>query len=321
MKLARRREPMRHILDWVVEPGFISSQPVHTALALGAAAALLSAVVGVFTVVRGQSFAGHALTDVSAAGGSGALLVGVEPVFGFVGLGLFAAGVMDLIGVRRLRGRDLATGTVLGAATGLTALILYFDTTSQATTGATQQILFGSIFTVNGSILPVVIVLSLVALVFVAVLYRPLLLSTVSTDIARAKGVPERLVGIAFLATVSVAVGLSALAIGAILSTTLLVGPAAAALRMTTRMASAVVVSATIGIISCWIGVLLAYDSYYWGASHHGVPVSFFIVMLVFLTYLISGRFDRARRRATVSVTVRRAGRTSKAVSDQQGTP
>jgi len=270
---------------------------VHTALWLGAAAAVLSAVVGVFTVVRGQSFAGHALTDVSAAGGSGALLVGVEPLYGFVGFGLFAAGVMDLIGVRRLRGRDLATGIVLGAATGLTALILYFDTTSQATTGATQQILFGSIFTVNASILPVIVVLSLIALGVVAVLYRPLLLSTVSTDIAKARGVPERLVGIVFLGTVSVAVGLSALTIGAILSTALLVGPAAAALRITTRMASAMAVAAAIGIVSSWLGVLLAYDSYYWGSSHHAVPVSFFIVMLVFAAYLLSGRFDQAGHR------------------------
>ena len=282
---------------------------MQVALVLGAAAALLSAVVGLFTVVRGQSFAGHALTDVAAAGGSGALLVGVDPVYGFVGFGLFAAGVMDLIGVRRLRGRDLATGTVLGAATGLTALILYFDTTSQATTGATQQILFGSIFTVNASVLPLVIVLSLVSLVVVAVLYRPLLLSTVSTDIARARGVPERLVGVVFLGTVSVAVGLSALTIGAILSTALLVGPAATALRLTTRMARALAAAAAIGIGSCWVGVLLAYDSYYWGSSHHGVPVSFFIVMLVFAAYLVSGRLDRARRRAPAPTASGRAER------------
>ena len=71
------------------------------------------------------------------------------PLAGFIGMGVAGAGVMDLIGVQRVRGRDLATGVVLGAAIGLTALFLYLDTTASATTGATQQVLFGSIFGSN----------------------------------------------------------------------------------------------------------------------------------------------------------------------------
>ena len=283
---------------WVFEPGFFSSEPVHVALGLGAAAALLSALVGVFTVIRGQSFAGHALTDVAAVGGSGAVLAGLEPVVGFVGFGLFAAGVMDAVGVRRVRGRDLATGVVLGASTGLTALVLYLDTTSRSTTGATGQVLFGSIFTVNRSIVPLVVVLSLAGLGVMGVLYRPLLLGALSTDIARARGVPERSVGVAFLGTLSVAVGLSALVVGAILSTALLVGPAAAALRMTRTMRSALVTASAIGVGSIAVGVLLAYDSYYWGSSHHGYPVSFFVVALVFVTYLLSGWSRPGRSRS-----------------------
>jgi zinc/manganese transport system permease protein len=285
------------VLHWIFEPGFFTSQPVRVALGLGAAAAVLSAFVGVFTVVRGQSFAGHALTDVSAAGGSGALLLGVQPVAGFVVFGLFAAGVMDLIGARRQRGRDLATGIVLGASIGLTALILYFDTTSRSTTGATQQILFGSIFTVDRSIVPVVVTLSLATLVLVGVLYRPLLLSALDVDMAKARGVPERLVGMAFLGTLSVAVGVSAIVIGAILSTALLVGPAAAALRVARRMGTALVIASAIGVAATAIGVLLAYDSYYWGSSRHGYPVSFFVVSLVFVAYLLAGLSSTNRRR------------------------
>ena len=82
---------MRQLLTWLFEPGFFSSQPVHVALIIGAAAAAVSAVVGIFTVVRGQSFAGHALTDVSTAGGSGALLLGIAPLLGFVGFGVSGA--------------------------------------------------------------------------------------------------------------------------------------------------------------------------------------------------------------------------------------
>ena len=155
---------------------------------IGAAVAIVSAVTGVFTVMRGQSFAGHALGDVSAAGGSGALLIGLSPVAGFVGLGIAGAGVMDMIGVRRVRGRDLATGIVLGAAIGLSALFLYLGTTTGATTGATQQILFGSIFTTTRSTIPAVVILGAIAVASIAAIWRPLLLSTRSASISPPRG-------------------------------------------------------------------------------------------------------------------------------------
>jgi len=288
----------------IFEPGFFSSQPVHVAVVIGGTAAVVSAIVGVFTVIRGQSFAGHALTDVSAAGGSGALLLGISPLLGFVGFGVFAAAVMDAIGVRRVRGRDLATGIVLGASIGLAALILYFDTNSAATTGATQQILFGSIFSVNSSTVPVILVFGVVSIAIIAALYRPLLLSAVSADIAVARGVRYRVVGLLFMVALAVAVGLSALAIGAILSTALLVGPPAAALRLTKRFGTAILLACIIGVIATSLGILLSYDSYYWGSAHRGLPVSFFIVTIVFLTYLASGmslarRADPRRSRRT----------------------
>jgi len=280
---------MHQVYTAVFEPGFFTSPQVRTAGAIGAMVAVVSAIVGVFTVMRGQSFGGHALGDVSAAGGSGALLIGLNPVAGFVGLGIAGAAVMDMIGVRRLRGRDLATGVVLGAAIGLSALFLYLTTTTGATTGATQQILFGSIFTTTSGTIPAVAILGAVALASIAAIYRPLLLSTVSPDIAAARGVPVRLVGLLYMLALAVSVGLSALAIGAILSTALLIGPAAAALRLTKRVGRALGIACLIGVLATWLGVLLAYDSYYWGSSHLGLPVSFFIVGVIFITYLASG--------------------------------
>ncbi len=296
---------MHRVLNWVIEPGFVSSQPVHVALVIGAAAALVSAVVGVFTVLRGQSFAGHALTDVSAAGGAGAVLAGVSPLMGFVGSGVVGAGAMDLVGVQRVRGRDLATGIVLGASIGLAALFLYLDTTEGATTGATQQILFGSIFTVDPDTVPAVVLLGAISLGIMAVIFRPLLLATVDADLAAARGVPVRLVGLLFMVALAVSVGLSSLAIGAILSTALLVGPAATALRLTSRLGWTIVVACIIGVGTTWIGVLLAYDSFDWGRSHQAVPVSFMVVALNLLIYLASGlRPRRSRRSVPVSASL-----------------
>ncbi|HWG60474.1 MAG TPA: metal ABC transporter permease [Streptosporangiaceae bacterium] len=284
---------MHQLYTWVFEPGFFTSSPVHVAAAIGGAVAIVSAVVGVFTVMRGQSFGGHALGDVSAAGGSGALLIGLSPLLGFIGLGIVGSGVMDMIGVRRVRGRDLATGIVLGAAIGLSALFLYLDTSKGSTTGATQQILFGSIFSTTGATIPAVVIFGVIALACIAIAWRPLLLSTVSPEMAAARGVPVRLVGLLFMLALAVSVGLSSLAVGAILSTALLIGPAAAALRLTKRIGWALATACLIGVGATWLGVLLAYDSYYWGAAHQGLPVSFFIVAVIFVTYLLSGLSSR----------------------------
>src|SRR5260370_25627617 len=137
---------MHQLYTAVFEPGFFASPQVRVAVTVGAVVAIVSAVVGVFTVMRGQSFGGHALGDVSAAGGSAALLIGLSPLAGFVGLGIVGAAVMDMIGVRRLRGRDLATRIVLGTAIGLSAPFLYLTPPSGPTTGPPPQIPFGSIF-------------------------------------------------------------------------------------------------------------------------------------------------------------------------------
>jgi zinc/manganese transport system permease protein len=257
--------------------------------------AIVAGTVGTFTVMRGQSFAGEALGDLGATGGSGAFLLGIGPLWGFLAMGITAAGAMELIGIQRPRGRDLATGIVLGAGLGLAALFLYWDATLHNTTGATITILFGSVFAISSSTFPLVAFFSVAALGIVLALYRPLLLSTVSAEMAAARGVPVRLVGAAYLLALAITVALAALTIGAILSTALLIGPAASALRLTKRPGQAMLVAAAIGSAAVWLGVALAYESYYWPPTDRGWPASFFVVTLIFLLYLASGLLVRVR--------------------------
>ena len=277
---------MPSLLHTIFEPGFFSSAPVHVALAAGGVVALVSGIVGSFAVIRGQSYAGHALADISVTGGSASFLVGVSPLWGFVGVGVLAAGVMDMIGVQRPRGRDLATGIVRGAGLGLAALFLYWDTTHSNVSGATITILFGSMFTISSSLLPVIALFSVAAVGIVAVLYRPLLLSSVAADLATVRGISVRLVGLLVLVAIAIAVALSAMTIGTILSTALLIGPAAIGLRLTSRPGLAMAWGALAGLAATWLGVLLAYDSFYWPPARHGWPVSFFVVTLIFLGYV-----------------------------------
>ena len=291
---------MSHFLSPLFQTGFFTSDAVHTALIIGSTVAVVAGALGIFTVMRSQSFAAEAFGDIGTTGGSGAFLVGAGPLLGFLVFGVLAAGAMELVGIQRARGRDLATGIVLGAALGLAALFLYLGSTIHNTTGAAVTILFGSIFTIPNSTIPLVVVLAGAVVAILLVIHRPLLLSTVSPEIATARGVPVRLLGATYLLALATAVALCALTIGSILSTALLIGPAAAALRTTRRPGRAVLLAALLGVAAMWLGIVLAYDSYYWSAKHTSWPVSFFVVTIVFVVYLLSGvPAWRERRRAS----------------------
>jgi zinc/manganese transport system permease protein len=282
---------MASLLRAIVEPGFFSNSPVHVALVVGGVVAVVCGIVGTFAVLRGQSYAAHGLGDISASGGAASFLVSISPIWGFAGISVMAAAIMDLIGVHRARGRDLATGIVRGAGLGLAALFLYWETARTSTTGATVTVLFGSMFTIDRSLIGVIALFSLAAVGIIALLYRPLLLSSVSADLAYVRGIPVRVVGMLCLIALALAVSLSAMTIGAILSTALLVGPAATAVRLTSRPGLMLAWSALIALASTWLGILLAYDSYDWVLpryGRHGWPVSFFVVALILIFFLLA---------------------------------
>lgn len=287
--------------------GFFENGPVHVALAAGALSALVAGVVGVFVVLRGQSFAGHALADLGTLGGSGAFLLGISPLWGFVGVGAAVAGAMELLGVHRRRGRDVATGVVLGGALGVAALLLYLDATSSTTTGATITVLFGSLFAASPGEVPAIAGLAGAGILAVAVLYRPLLLTSVHPDLATVRGIPTRAVAVGFLVLVGVTVSLTSMVVGTILTPALLIGPAATALRLTKRTPVAMVLSGVIGLVATWAGVALSYASYDWPPAHDGWPISFFIVAIVLVTYLGAELVPR-RSRATAPGAVDASG-------------
>ncbi len=284
-------------MSHVFEPGFFSNPPVQTALVLGLIISLVSSVVGVVTVIRSQSFAGHALTDVATAGGSGATFVNVNPLIGFITGAVVGSLLMESPGERRARQRDISTGIVLGLATGLSALFLYLDATRSSSTGVTQQILFGSIFTASSSLIPVAAVIGCVVLLVVSLVWRMLLMSSVSSDIANAKGVRVRFVGLIYMVALATAVGLSAVLIGSILSTAILIGPSASALKISKSVARALVLSSLMSVVATFLGVLLSYDSYYWMPENRALPVSFFIVTSVVLFYGASSWLSRRNGR------------------------
>ncbi|GMA59625.1 metal ABC transporter permease [Alicyclobacillus fastidiosus] len=284
---------MTKLLHVLFAPGLFTDASVGNAILIGTVVAIISGVVGVFVVIRGQSYLGHALGDFGATGASVSFLLGLAALWGFLGGGFIAGAGVDVLGQgHRRRGRDVTTGVIHAFVMGLGALFLYFDTTYTNTTGAPMTILFGSIFLIDPKLVPTTVILGVLTLVLLLVLYRPLLLSSLDADLAKARGIPVRWVSFLFMCCMAMAVSQSSLVIGALLSTALLIGPAATAIRLTKRTGLAMILSAAIGTMATWLGIVLAYDSYDWPPTGRGWPVSFFVTSLVLLFYLIS-RFRR----------------------------
>ncbi len=274
---------------------FLTNQPVQTALIIGGGAAIVSAIIGIFTIIRGQTFAGHALADVSSTGGAAAFLFGLSPLFGFLGMAVLSAAALQSLSRTSPKERALATGILLGAALGLTALLLNLDITTKNTSGATISVMFGAMFAIPPSLITPVLAIGAAALIITAAIYRPLMLCSLSPELAQTAGIPTRLISLLHLLVLSLAVTLSAMTIGAILSTALLIGPAAISLRLAHSPALALLLAAAIGLLCTTAGIYLSYESYSWTPGHTW-PVSFFIVTLIFATYILATFAPQSRR-------------------------
>lgn len=275
-------------LNLLFAHGFFQNEPVMNALVMGGMVAAASGALGVFVVIRGQAFVGHAVADFGGAGAAIAFLLGVNTLWGFLLFGLFSAAGVELLG-NRDKEKDLATGIVLSFALGIEALFLFLDTHYAGSAGAPMMILFGSVFFIRPDTVPIVVSLTTVAVAILCAIYRPLLLCSIDSDLARTRGVPVRFIGMIFILLLALVVEEASLVAGALLSTALLIGPAAAATRMTHKTGVAILLSAGIGVFSMWLSILLAYDSYQWPPVGRGWPVSFFVCILILLFYLLTG--------------------------------
>ena len=246
---------------------------MRNAFAAAGVAAVVSGLVGYLLVLRGQTFAGHALSHIGFAGATGAVLIGVASVWGLVGFTVAAGIGMGLLG-ERISGRDVAIGVVLSLALGFGLLFLHYYTAfaTQAT-----ALLFGNVLAVDGSMITTLIGLGVVTLVGLAAIMRPLIFMSLQPELAEAKGVPLRFVSTAFLAIVALAVSESAQIVGILLVFSLMVGPPSTAQRLLTGLWSGMALSAAIALADAWLGLAVAYYTDW--------PVSFCIALLSALGY------------------------------------
>jgi zinc/manganese transport system permease protein len=260
---------------------------MQNAFAAATIVSIVSGLVGYFLVLRGQTFAGHALAHVGFTGATGAVLVGIAPLWGLVAMTVVAGIGMGLLG-ERLAQRDVAIGIVLALSLGLGLLFLHFYTAyaSQAT-----ALLFGNVLAVDVGTVWTLLALGLVSVGTLAVISRPLLFASLQPELAAAKGVSLRLYSVLFLAVVALATAECAQIVGVLLVFALMVGPAAAAQRLTTGIGTGLLLSAGLAVMEAWAGITLAFYTDW--------PTSFWITALSAGVYLLADlpRVAQARRR------------------------
>jgi len=248
------------------------------ALLAGTIVAVSAGTIGWFMVLRGQSFAGHTLSQVGFPGAAGAALVGVNP-----GLGLLVFCVAGALGIAALGDRRsverrfeaAGIGSILAFALALGFL---FARLYQGFVGGVQAILFGTFLGISDAQVEVLLASSVVAVLMIGVLARPLLFASVDPDTAAARGVPVRVLSVAFLLVLGVGVAEAAQITGTLLVFALLVAPAATAQQLTVRPSLSVALSVLVALLVTWVGLAVAFWS--------GLPVGFWVTTIAFALYL-----------------------------------
>jgi zinc/manganese transport system permease protein len=260
----------------------LTSAFMRNALLGGTLVALAAGLIGYFIVVRNTAFAAHALAHIGFPGATGAVLVGL-PVS--VGLAVFCVGGALVIGAlgKRADDREVATGTVLAAATGLG---LFFSSLATKSSSTVTNVLFGNLLAVSHEQLITFAVLVVILAAVMAFIYRPLLFASVNADVAEARGVPVGALSVVFMIQLGLAVTMAVQAVGTLLLFALVVTPAATAIMLTARPGAAMAVSTVLSVSAVWIGLALS--------AMFNLPPSFVIVTIVcgiwFLVWLAAKR-------------------------------
>ncbi|HEY1596393.1 MAG TPA: metal ABC transporter permease [Thermoleophilaceae bacterium] len=234
---------------------------MRNAFLAGTFVAFACGLVGYFVVLRAQVFAGDALSHVAFTGALAAAAAGID-----LRVGLFAATILVALGMGmagdRARADDAVIGSFFAWVLGLGALFLAIFTTSSSGAGdgtAGVRVLFGSIFGLSASEARLAALLGALAIVVVLAVARPLLFTSVDIDVAEAKGLRVKLIGLVFLGVLGLVAAEATQAVGALLLLGLLSAPAGAAHRLTANPYAGIALSAGLALVATWAGLVISY--------------------------------------------------------------
>jgi zinc/manganese transport system permease protein len=248
---------------------------VTNSLIVGALLAVVGGLVGVFVINRDMSFAVHGISELSFAGASITLLIGGDVVFGSVIGSLIASLIIGVMGAKA-KERNSITAVLMpfGLGLGIMALSLYEGRASNK-----FGLLTGQIVAVDEPQLVSISILSVVVIATLLIIWRPLTFASLDVEVASARGVPTRTLSIVFMLLLGLSVAASIQVVGALLVLSLLVTPAAAAVRVSTSPFVIPMLSVLFAGISVVGGIVLALGS--------SLPVSPYVTSISFLIYLV----------------------------------
>jgi zinc/manganese transport system permease protein len=242
------------------------------AWAVATIVAPVAGVVGFFVVLRGSAFPAHAIPKGAFAGAAGASLLGVSTLAGLAVFSLLGALGIGALGRRGRHDAVTALALVMMLALGAAFLSRTTEYEPQI-----YSLLFGEVLGVSTTELMPVAALGAVCIAAVAVLYRPLMLSSVVPEVGEAKGVRSYRMEMCFLVVVALATAMSVPVVGALLIFSLMIGPPAAARSFTSRPFAAMLLSVAIALATVWAAIAASYV-YNW-------PVGFFVGVFGALSY------------------------------------
>jgi zinc/manganese transport system permease protein len=258
---------------------------VHNSLIAAVLLGVVGGLVGVFVQMRDMQFAVHGISELSFAGAAAALLLGTNVALGSV-LGSLVAGVLvGVLGVRA-RDRNSVIGVLMPFGLGLGVLFLALY---EGRAANKFGLLTGQVVSVDSVQLGWLVSTSVVVLVGLAVIWRPLTFLSADPEVAVARGLPAGLLSVVFTVLLALAVSLAVQVVGALLVLSLLVTPAAAAFRVTASPVLAPVLSVLFAVTSAVGGILVALGT--------SVPISPFVTTISFLIYLLCRLGSRRRTR------------------------
>lgn len=257
---------------------------VTNSLLAGSLLALIGGLVGVFVMTRQLSFAVHGISELSFAGAAIFLLIGFDVVVGSLVGSLVATTIIAFLGERaKDRNSIVAVLMPFGLGVGILALSLYPGRAANK-----FGLLTGQIVAVDDPQLASMAIMTGVALVTLLVVWRPLTFASLDSEVAAARGVQTKALGLLFMAILGVTVASAVQIVGALLVLALLVTPAASALRLSTSQVWVPVISVSFAFVATIGGILLALGS--------SLPISPYITTVSFSLYLLARIIEKVRR-------------------------
>mgnify|MGYP002655209634 FL=1 len=256
---------------------------VQNSLIAGLLLGIMGGLIGVFVMTRDMSFAVHGISELSFAGAALALLFGLNIALGATLGSIVAAVIIAIMGSRaKDRNSMIAVLMPFGLGIGILALALY-----EGRAANKFGLLTGQIIAVDDPQVFWLIATSLVVVSALLVIWRPLYFASLDLEVAEARAVPTKTLGIVFMLLLALAVAASVQVVGALLVMTLLVTPAAAALRLTSSPVLVPVLSVIFAVVSVVGGILLALGG--------GLPISPYVTTLSFAIYLVARAIEKTK--------------------------